>query len=122
MRILAFVLILALSFGGFSTASHAFESQKCGQDSAHHTSADKNQSSSDDCAGLSAAQADADKNTQDGTHLCFACGHSCASHAALPYVAVALDVPTAPAVFVLADVDTPDAVVSGLKRPPKFLG
>lgn len=88
--------------------------KKCHSESAAGTQA------GDDCPDHSAAKSSTADSTKDG-HICLNCDHCCISHVAFPQFIAALFTPDRSQAYDVFDAVVADNVVTGLKRPPKFI-
>jgi hypothetical protein len=116
MRVFLLLLIFAIGFSGYSTASHAFGEDSCA------SATQSEMASNTDCA-THTGNADAKKDTKnsDEKSVCLDCIHCCASHVAnLANWSVSFSPVTAGHSSALSPV-LKDNYLFSLLRPPKTI-
>lgn len=117
MRMLIFMLVLAIGFSGFSAAAHAFDSAGCGKT----FSIEKADETQNNCVNHFKTDSKNDKNPNNSDHTCVSCGHCCMSHAAITQYGIHIVIPTHKMAFSHVNDQSDDDFISGLKRPPRIL-
>ena len=108
MRVLLFILAIAIGFSGFSAVGHAFDSTETG-------------AISTECAEHAQQGNEQNNASGESEHICVNCSHCCVSHASLPYMPVAIILPVRDTTYRFTVTAMHDDFISGLKRPPKIL-